>query len=123
MTQYMLSVHGADDQEMPEDFDIQAVYAAVDAVNDEIKAAGAWVFGGGLHPAGTATVVASNDGEIVMTDGPYVDAKEHIGGFWIIQVADLDAALAWAAKATVACQGPIEVRPFQDDPGQEQADG
>jgi hypothetical protein len=116
MKQYLLSVHGADGEEMPEDFDLQAVFAAVDAVNEEMRAAGAWVFGGGLYPADTATVVASKDGEIVMTDGPYVDAKEHIGGFWIIQAADLDAALAWAAKATVACQGPVEVRPFQDDP-------
>lgn len=121
MKQYLLSVHGPDDWEMPEGFDIQAVYAAVDAVNDEMRAAGAWVFGGGLHPADTATVVASKDGEIVMTDGPYIEAKEHIGGFWIIKAEDLDDALAWAAKATVACQGPVEVRPFQDDPGQDQS--
>ena len=74
------------------------------------------MFGGGLHPADTATVVKSQDGEIVTTDGPFAETKEHLGGFWVIEAADLDAALAWAAKATVACQGPVEVRPFQDEP-------
>jgi hypothetical protein len=88
----------------------------VDAVNDELKAQGAWVFAGGLHPANTATVVKAQDGEIVTTDGPFAETKEQLGGFWVIEARDLDAALAWAAKATVACQAPVEVRPFQDEP-------
>ena len=115
MTIYMLSVHGADDFEMPDDFNIEEVYADVDKVNKEMMQKGVWVFGGGLHPSDTATVVRADGGEIVTTDGPYLESKEHIGGFWIIKVADLDEALAWAKKATVACRGPVEVRPFQDD--------
>ena len=115
MTIYLLSVHGDDTAEMPADFDIEAVYADVDKVNQEMQKAGVWVFGGGLHPADTATVVSAKDGEVVNTDGPYLESKEHIGGFWIIKVSDLDEALEWAKKATVACRGPVEVRPFQDD--------
>ena len=115
MNNYLLSVHGDDTAELPADFDIEKAYADVDVLNEEIKAAGAWVFGGGLHPADTATVVRAEGGEIVTTDGPYLESKEHIGGFWIIKAADLDEALDWAKKATVACRGPVEVRPFQDD--------
>jgi hypothetical protein len=113
MTVYLLSVHGADD--FTPDFDIEQAYADVDKVNKEMMQKGVWVFGGGLHPADTATVVRADGGEIVTTDGPYLESKEHIGGFWIIKVADLDEAMAWAKKATVACRGPVEVRPFQDD--------
>ena len=116
MTQYMLSVHMVEGAAMPAPGEIERIYADVDAVNDEIKAQGAWVFGGGLHPAHTATVVEAQSGEIVTTDGPFAEAKEQLGGFWVIEAADLDAALAWAAKATVACRGPVEVRPFQDEP-------
>jgi hypothetical protein len=115
MTVYLLSVHGADDFEFPEDLDIEQIYADVEQVNQEMKQKGVWVFGGGLHPADTATVVRAEGDEIVTTDGPYLESKEHIGGFWIIQAPDLDEALAWARKATVACRGPVEVRPFQDD--------
>jgi hypothetical protein len=116
MTQYLLSVfyEGDDEQLPPEEMD--QMMADVDVVNDEMQAKGAWVFAGGLHTPDTATVVSSSNGEIVTTDGPYVETKEQIGGFWVIEAADLDAALEWAAKATVACRGPIEVRPFQDDP-------
>jgi len=116
MTQYMLSVF--DDErpgEIPADV-IEKIYADVDALNNEIMEAGAWVFGGGLHPADTATVVREKNGETVTTDGPYAETKEQIGGFWVIEAPDLDAALQWADKATRACQGPIEVRPFQDEP-------
>ena len=81
----------------------------------EIKASGAWVFNGGLHPPSTATVVRLRDGEVLMTDGPYAEGKEHIGGFLIITAPDLDAALEWGRKATGATTLPIEVRPFQDD--------
>jgi hypothetical protein len=93
---------------------VEVMYRDVDRVNDEIKAQGAWVFAGGLHPVDTATTVRVSDGEVLYTDGPFAETKEHIGGFWVIEAADLDAALAWAAKATVACQAPVEVRPFQD---------
>jgi hypothetical protein len=117
MTQYMLSVHMVEGEEMPAPDVIEQMYADVDAVNSEIKAAGAWVFGGGLHPATTATTVRVADGEVLFTDGPFAETKEQLGGFWVIEAADLDAALAWASKATVACRGPVEVRPFQDDPG------
>ncbi|MDX6376536.1 MAG: hypothetical protein QOE98_839 [Gaiellaceae bacterium] len=116
MTQYLLSVHMVEGEAMPSEEVITQMYADVDAVNEEMKAQGAWVFGGGLHPADTATVVRAKDGEITTTDGPFAETKEQLGGFWIIEAADLDAALAWASKATVACQGPVEVRPFQDEP-------
>ena len=73
------------------------------------------MFGGGLFPSSTATVVREKDGDVITTDGPFVEGKEHVGGFWVIKAADLDAALAWGRKATRACQVPIEVRPFQDE--------
>ena len=116
MTQYLLSVHLVEGAEMPSDDLMQKMYADVDAVNQETKTAGAWVFGGGLHPANTATVVKVQNGEVTTTDGPFAETKEQLGGFWVIEAADLDAALAWAGKATVACQAPVEVRPFQDEP-------
>jgi hypothetical protein len=76
---------------------------------------GSWVFAGGLHPANIATVVRVREGgEVLMTDGPFAEGKEHVGGFWVIAAPDLDAALAWAAKATRACDAPVEVRPFHD---------
>jgi hypothetical protein len=116
MTQYMLSVHMVEGEPMPAEDEIVQMYADVEAVNEQIRKAGAWVFGGGLHPADTATVVSAKDGDVTTTDGPFAETKEQLGGFWIIEAADLDAALAWAAKATVACRGPVEVRPFQDEP-------
>ena len=120
MTQYLLSVYISDSEmaAFPEE-EIPKIYAQVDEFNAEVKAAGAWVFAGGLHPATSATVVRVQDGEVITTDGPFVETKEYMGGFWIIEAADLDAALAWAAKGTAACMGPVEVRPFQDDPGTE----
>ena len=87
----------------------------LDALNQEMKAAGAWVFAGGLHPPSTATVVRVTDGEVLMTDGPYAEGKEHIGGFTIIKAPDLDAALEWGRKLARATTLPIEVRPFQDE--------
>ena len=115
MTQYMLSVYDEGVATLSET-EIQRIYADVDALNDEIKARGAWVFAGGLHPADTATVVRAKEGDVVTTDGPFAETKEQLGGFWVIEAADLDAALAWASKATVACRGAVEVRPFQDEP-------
>jgi hypothetical protein len=116
MPQYLLSVHYVEGQPEPSPDVIQEMHRDVDALNNTLKAKGAWVFGGGLHTPDTATVVREQNGEILTTDGPFPEAKEQIGGFWIIQAPDLDAALAWASKATVACRGPVEVRPFQDEP-------
>ncbi len=116
MKQYLLAVHSVEGQPMPSTDAMQQMYVDVEAVNVEIRAAGAWVFAGGLHPANTATVVRVRDGEVLTTDGPFAETKEQLGGFWVIQVEDLDAALRWAAKASVACGGPVEVRPFQDEP-------
>lgn len=116
MTQYMLSVFDAEGQEELSPETLEEIMAGVDVLNDEFKAAGAWVFAGGLHAADTATVVSVQGGETLVTDGPYAETKEQIGGFWVIEAPDLDAALEWAGKATRACQGPVEVRPFQDNP-------
>jgi len=115
MTQYLLSVYGSDTDTTPEN--IGDIYAAVDRFNDELKAAGSWVFAGGLHSADTATVVdATRSGDPVVTDGPYVESKEHLGGFWVVEAPDLDAALELARKGSAACRGPVEVRPFEDGP-------
>jgi len=119
MTQYLLSVY-VSDEEMANvaEADMQAAYAAVDVFNQELRDTGAWVFGGGLHPANTATVVRPKDGDAVVTDGPFAETKEYLGGFWIIEAPDLDAALAIAKKGSLACAGPVEVRPFQDEPAE-----
>ena len=117
MTQYLLSVYMIEGEPEPAPDVMEQMYKDVDAVNQEIKEAGAWVFAGGLHPANTATVVKESGGEVLTTDGPFPETKEQLGGFWVIEAPDLDAALAWAAKATKACRAPVEVRPFQDDAG------
>ena len=116
MTQYLLSVYDIGDGAVPEPELMEQSYKQVDALNVELQSAGAWVFAGGLHPSSTATVVRARDGEVLTTDGPYAETKEQLGGFWIIDAADLDSALEWAAKATVACMAPVEVRPFQEEP-------
>ncbi len=116
MAQYMLSVYHADNGPALAPEVMAASIRDVDAINAEMVAAGAWVFAGGLHNDSTASVVLVKDGAVVTTDGPYAEAKERIGGFWVIRADDLDAALAWARKATVACVAPIEVRPFMDEP-------
>ena len=115
MSLYLLSVHMVEGVEPPSEEAMQKAFKDVDALNQEMQAKGAWVFGGGLEPADVATVVREQNGEVLTTDGPFSEAKEHIGGFWILRAADLDEALAWASKATVACQGAVEVRPFQED--------
>ncbi len=118
MTTYLLSVHHGDISEAPADLDMAQVFADVEAFNQEVQAADAWVFAGGLMPASTATVVDATPGaarEVVMTDGPYLESKEYLGGVWVISAADLDAALAWARKASAACRLAVEVRPFQSD--------
>jgi hypothetical protein len=111
MPQYLLSVFQPDGPPPP-DVDLEAITRDLDALNAEIKAAGAWVFAGGLHPADTATVLRADNGEVVMTDGPYVEGKEHLGGFTIVEAEDLDAALRWGRRLAEATTLPIEVRPF-----------
>jgi hypothetical protein len=114
--QYLLSVamiEGAPERSPDE---MQQAFEQVDVFNAELQASGAWVFGGGLMPANIATVVRADGDDTVVTDGPFTESKEHIGGFWIIEVADLDAALTIAAQATRACGEPVEVRPFQENP-------
>ena len=114
MKQYLLAVHMAEGEPAPPEEQMQQTYKAVDAFNAELQSAGAWVFAGGLHPPETATVVRSQNGQVVTTDGPFAETKEQLGGFWVIQAPDLDAALAWAAKGSEACGAPVEVRPFQE---------
>ena len=117
MTQYLMSVWMVEGAEMPSAEAMEQAYKDVDAFNGELKASGHWVFAGGLHPATTATVVrATESGDVITTDGPFAETKEQLGGFWVVAAADLDEALALAARATVACGAPVEVRPFQDEP-------
>ena len=113
MALYLLSIYQPDGPVPPADV-LEAVGRELHALNQEIKAAGAWVFARGLHAPDTATVVRLRERELVTTDGPYVEGKEHIGGFWIVNAPDLDAALHWAARAARATTLPIEVRPFRD---------
>jgi hypothetical protein len=115
MKQYLLSIYQPDGPP-PADLDLKRIMRDVHALRDDMKRAGAWVFSGGLHDASTATVVRVNDGEPLITDGPYAGGKEHLGGFTIIKAADLDVALGWAGKlARVLSPLSIEVRPFQDE--------
>jgi len=112
--QYLLSVYHTEGASLPPEVEEQAG-RDVDARNQEMQAAGAWVVAGGLHPTSTATVVRLQDGDLVTTDGPFAEGKEHVGGFWVIRAPDLDAALEWGRKAARACAVPIEVRPFHDE--------
>jgi hypothetical protein len=114
MKQYLLSVYQPDG-ELPAPEFLERVSRDLDALNRELKAAGAWVFAGGLHPPSTATVLRVQGGEVLTTDGPFTEGKEHLGGFTIIKAPDLDAALEWAGKLTRATTLPIEVRPFQGE--------
>jgi hypothetical protein len=116
MAQYMLSLHNVEGEvgEQMTDEEMQAYGKEIQALNEEIRAAGAWVFGGALHEPDTATVVRVSEGEVLTTDGPFAESKEHLGGFYIIEAEDLDAALAWASKTTAAVRKPIEVRPLRD---------
>ena len=118
MAQYLLSVHMVDGAPTPSPDEMQQAFKAVDEFNAKMQEAGIWVFAGGLQPASIATVVHSKDGKVVTTDGPFAETKEQLGGFWVIDVADLDAALRWATDASAACRNPVEVRPFQDESGE-----
>lgn len=115
MKQYLLSVYHPEDGTPPSQAEMDRIGQDVDALNDQIRQAGAWVFAGGLYPSSTATVVRMRDGDLLTTDGPFAEGKEHVGGFWVIKARDLDEALTWARKATRACTVPIEVRPFQEE--------
>lgn len=111
MTQYLLSIYQPVG-EPPAPEELAQVMQRVEAVDREMREAGVWVFAGGLHPTATATVVRAEGDETLITDGPYLEGKEHLGGFTVISAPDLDAALAWASKLAEATTLPIEVRPF-----------
>jgi hypothetical protein len=117
MTHYLLAVHGP--AEMNEfgsygsQQEMEEAFAATGAFNDQLRADGYWVFAGGLEPASTATVVDGQGETPVVTDGPYLETKEVLGGFWVIDAPDLDVALRLAAEGSKACRGKVEVRPFQ----------
>jgi hypothetical protein len=116
MKQYLLSVYQPDGDPPPPEV-LGPIMQKVGAWNEELKATGAWVFTGGLHPASTATVVRVRDGDVVVTDGPYLEGKEHLGGFTVINAPDLDAALDWGRRLAEAIGVlPIEVRPLQAGP-------
>jgi hypothetical protein len=119
MTQYLLSVHSVagEVREPMTPEQMQQSMQQVYALQEEMKSAGAWVFGGRLTEPDTASVVRMSGGEATTTDGPFVEAKEHLGGFYIVEAEDLDAALGWASKTTAIIGAPIEVRPFWDEPG------
>lgn len=112
MTQYLLSIYQPDGPP-PSTVNLERIMADVGALTTEMQAAGAWVFAGGLHDASSATVVKAGGGDVLVVDGPYVEGKEHLGGFTVIRAADLDAALEWARKLSRATTLPIEVRPFR----------
>ena len=120
MKQYLLSVHGVEGEPDPAPEVMQQMFADVETFNAELRASGAWVFAGGLEAPSTATVVRAKEGEALLTDGPFAESKEQLGGFWVVRAPDLDAALELARKGSAACQGPVEVRPFQDDAVQEE---
>ena len=115
MSEYLLSVIHGDDNAIPEGTEVDEVVRTVDTFNAELQAQGAWVFAGGLQRPETATTVDGTGQDVVVTDGPYAETKEYLGGFWVIRAADLDEAHAWATKASKACVHPVEVRPFQGE--------
>jgi len=114
MTHYLLSVHSVEGEvrQPMTDEEMAQSHQQLGILEQDMKSAGAWVVSGRLHDPDTATVVRLAGGEVLTTDGPFVEAKEHLGGFYVIQAADLDAALAWASRVTGAIKAPIEVRPF-----------
>ena len=118
MPQYLISVWHDDEYGDfdPDDADMARLGQQVGALNEKMMDTGAWVFGAGLQTASTATVLRSGDGVVSMTDGPYAETKEQMGGFWVVEAADLDEALDWARQCTLACEGPVELRPMQVEP-------
>jgi hypothetical protein len=114
MPQYLLSVYQPDGPTPPPEV-LDPIVRDLEALNEEMREAGAWVFSAGLHPPSTATVLRPRDGDVLMTDGPFAEGKEHLGGFTVIRAEDLDAALGWGRRLAEATTLPIEVRPFQED--------
>jgi len=114
MKQYLLSVYQPDGPPPP-DVDMEKVMRDIDELHEELKAAGAWVFNGGLHPPSSATMVRLQGEDVLVTDGPFLEGKEHIGGLLVVDAPDLDAALEWGRRAARAIGLPIEVRPFQEE--------
>jgi len=114
MALYLLSIYQPDGP-IPSPEVLGPIMEDLAALTRQLKASGSWVFAGGLHPPSTATVVRVKDGETLMTDGPFVESKEHLGGFTIIRAPDLDVALEWGSRLAEATTLPVEVRPFQDD--------
>jgi hypothetical protein len=118
MPQYLVAIHHPDGYDGSQED--EAMCRDIDVLNEEMEAAGVRFFAGGLHPASKAkSLRAQPDGKVLITDGPYLETKEHVGGFWLLQAADLDEALAWARKAAVACRAPVEVRAFLERPPNE----
>ncbi|MBN2623908.1 MAG: hypothetical protein JXA83_11085 [Acidimicrobiales bacterium] len=113
MTKYLLSVYQPDG-EPPPPAELEQIGKNIEVFHRELQDAGAWVFAGALHLAPSSTVLRPDDGEVLVTDGPYTEGKEHLGGLVIIEAPDLDVALDWGRKAALASTLPIEVRPFQD---------
>jgi hypothetical protein len=116
MTQYLLSVWAVEGDLPPTQETMEQMYADVDAFNTEVQAAGAWVFAGGLLPADSAVVVAADGDGVSLTEGTRATGPESLGGFWVIEASDDQAARLWAEKGSRACQGPVEVRPFEGLP-------
>lgn len=115
MKQYLLSIYQPDGDPPPPE-ELEPVMRNLATLNAEMQAAGVWVFAAGLHPPSTATVLRAQDADVLMTDGPYVEGKEHLGGFTVIRTADLDAALEWGRRlAEILAPLPVEVRPFHDE--------
>lgn len=116
MTQYLVAIYHPDDYDPS--VEGEAMSRDIVALNEEMKAAGVRVFVGGLQPASRAkSVRVKPSDKLLTTDGPYVETKEHIGGFWVLEAADLDEALAWGRKAAIACRAPVEVRAFSPGRG------
>jgi hypothetical protein len=113
MTQYLIGMYQPDGVVPPPEV-LAKVMADLGELRDQMQAAGAWVFAGGLHDASTATVLRAEAGNVLITDGPYIEGKEHLGGFTVVEVPDLDAALAWGRRYAELTGLPIEVRPFRD---------
>jgi hypothetical protein len=112
MTQYLVAIHHPDDYD-PASMEDEAMHRDIDVLNDEMVAAGIRIFVGGLRPTQDArSLRAQPGGAVVVTDGPYLKANEHVGGLWVLEAGDLDEALAWGRKAAIACRAPVEVRPF-----------
>jgi hypothetical protein len=114
MKQYLISIYQPDGPPPPPEI-LDKVMADIEAIRAELRDAGSWVFSGGLHAPSTATVLRPKDGDVLVTDGPFAEGKEHLGGFTIVRAPDLDAALAWGRRYALVIGLPIEVRPFQGE--------